>query len=209
MKHTSTIQRTMDLVIGRRIFTTCWLSSSLGILIIQMRLFAQAWLVLPHALAPACLLSAWILGSLVGLRVPGAPRVWGSSYLACVLLWLIGPSLVSLHLPMGMMSPALVSMTALAMVAVLLGASSTAWLTLQRSWPPVGERLALARSLVGLTVGLMVAWMLPAVAGLIAFTCCLPVLALDCFLSGCAPLPMLAPVGVSWIGMYWTADRWQ
>src|SRR3989442_1216095 len=123
MKHTSTIQRTMDLVIGRRIFTTCWLSSSLGILIIQMRLFAQAWLVLPHALAPACLLSAWILGSLVGLRVPGAPRVWGSSYLACVLLWLIGPSLVSLHLPMGMMSPALVSMTAL---AIAIGPARTA-----------------------------------------------------------------------------------
>jgi hypothetical protein len=130
MKHTSTIQRTLDLVIGRRLFTTCWLSASLGISIIQMRLLAQALLVLPHALAPACQMSAWILGSLVGLRVPGAPRVWGSSYLACVLLWLIGPALVSLHLPL--VSPALVSMVALAMVAVLLGASSTAWLTQQR-----------------------------------------------------------------------------
>jgi hypothetical protein len=53
MKHTSAIQRTLDLGIGRRIFTTCWLSASLGISIVQMRLLAQAWLVLPHALAPA------------------------------------------------------------------------------------------------------------------------------------------------------------
>jgi len=209
MKHTSTIQRTLDLVIGRRIFTTCWVIASLGISIIQMRLLAQAWLVLPHALAPACLLSAWILGSLVGLRVSSAPRVWGGSYLACTLLWLIGPSFVSWHLPPGMMPPALVSVVALAMVALLLGASSTAWLAQQRSWPPVGERLALARSLVGLTVGLVVAWMLPAVAGLIALTCCLPLLALDSFLSGCAPLPRSGSVAASWIGRYWTADRWQ
>src|SRR5258708_22107392 len=128
MKHTSTIQCTLDVVIGRRIFTTCWLSTSLGISIVQMRLLAQAWLVLPYALAPACLMSAWILGSLVGLRVPGAPRVWGSSSLGCILLWLIGPSLVSWHLPPGMVPPALVSMVALAIVALVLGASSTAWL---------------------------------------------------------------------------------
>src|SRR5258708_7486800 len=131
MKHTSTTQRTLDLVIGKRIFTTCWLGASLGISIVQMRLLAQAWLVLPHALAPACLMSAWILGSLFGMRVPGAPRVWGSSALACILLWLIGPSLVTWHLSRGMVLPALVSMaslasaigparTALALVVVLL-----------------------------------------------------------------------------------------
>ena len=105
MKHTSTIQRTLDLVIGRRIFTTCWVIASLGISIVQMRLLAQAWLVLPHALAPA--------------------------------------------------------------------------------------------------------WLLPAVAGLIALTCCLPLLALDSFLCGCAPLPRSGSVAASWIGRYWTADRWQ
>jgi hypothetical protein len=209
MKHTSTIQRTLDLVIGRRLFTTCWLSASLGISIIQMRWLAQAWLVLPHALAPACLMSAWILGSLVGSRLPSAVRVWGSSALACILLWLIGPSLVPWHLPPSMVPPALVSMASLASIAVFLGASSTAWLAQQRCWPAVGERLALARSLVGLTVGLVVAWMLPAVAGLIALTCCLPLLALDSFLSGCAPLPRSGSVAASWIGRYWTANRWQ
>jgi hypothetical protein len=207
MKHTSAIQRTLDLVIGRRLFTTCWLSASLGISIVQMRLLAQAWLVLPHALAPACLMSAWILGLLVGSHLANATLIWRSSSLACILLWLIGPSLVSWYLPM--VPPTLVSMIVLAAIALLLGASSTAWLTQQRSWPPVGERLALARSLVGLTVGLVVAWMLPAFAGLIALTCCLPLLAIDSFLSGRAPLPMSGSVAASWVGRYWHADRWQ
>src|SRR5258708_22878226 len=141
MKHTSTIQCTLDVVIGRRIFTTCWLSTSLGISIVQMRLLAQAWLVLPYALAPACLMRPWILGSLVGLRVPGAPRVWGSSSLGCILLWVMGPSLMLWHLPADLVSPALVNMAALTTLAVLLGASSTAWLAQQRSWPSEGERL--------------------------------------------------------------------
>jgi hypothetical protein len=209
MKHTSSIQHALDVVIGRRIFTPCWLSASLGISIVQMRLLAQAWLVLPHALAPACLMSAWILGSLFGMRVPDAPRAWGSSALGCILLWVMGPSLVLWHLPADLVSPALVSMAALATLAVLLGASSTAWLAKPRSWPSVRERLALARSLVGLTVGLVVAWMLPAFAGLIALICCLPLLALDFLLSGRAPLPRSRGVAASWIGRYWTADRWQ
>jgi len=70
---------------------------------------------------------------------------------------------------------------ALAMVALVLGASSTAWLAQLRSWPSVGERTSLVRSLVGLTVGLVVAWMLPSSAGLIALTCFLPLFALDFF----------------------------
>jgi hypothetical protein len=207
MKHSSSTQLALDVVIGRRLFTTCWVSASLGISVVQMRLLAQAWLVLPHALAPACLVSAWILGSLLGLGRPGATRVWGSSYLACTLLWLIGPALVSWHLPR--VSPALVSMVALATLAVFLGANSTAWLAQQRSWPAAGERLALGRSLVGLTVGLVVAWMLPAVAGLIALTCCLPLFALDSLLSRRAPLPRSGSVAASWMGRYWHADRWQ
>src|SRR5260370_23426976 len=200
MKHTTSIQRTLDLVIGRQIFTTCWLSASLGISIVQMRLLAQAWLVLPHALAPACLMSAWILGSLVGSWLSGDTRVWGSSSLGCILLWLISPSLVSWRLSLGLVSPALISMPPLTSLAVLLGASSTAWLAQQRSWPAVGERLALARRLVGLTVGLVVAWMLPAVACLIALPCCLPLVALAFLLSARCPLPRSLRVSASWLG---------
>jgi hypothetical protein len=209
MNNTHAIQRVLDLVIGRRIVTTCWLSASLGISIMQMRLLAQAWLVLPHALAPACLMSAWILGSLVGSCLSGDPRVWGSSALALTLLWLISPSLVSWHLSPGLVSPALMSMAVLTGMAVFHGASSTAWLAQQRSWPAVEERLALARSLVGLTVGLVIAWMLPAIAGPIALACCLPLLALDFIPPGRAPLPVPGGVAASWIARYWTVDRWQ
>ncbi len=209
MRSISITQQTMDLAIGRRVLNTCWLSASFGISILQMLLLAEAWHANQHALVPACLVSAWTLGSFAGMRMPGAPRMWGSCFLACALLWLISPSLVSWHLPIGMVPPALLSMVALAMVALLLGASSTAWLVQQRSWSPLGERTALARSLVGLTVGLVVAWMLPTFAGLIGLACCLPLFALDFILPGRAPLPMLGGVAASWVGRYWTADRWQ
>ena len=209
MRSLSTAGRTMDLVISRRIFNTCWISASLGIWMIQMRLLAEAWHADRHALVPACLVSAWTLGSLAGMRMPGSPRVWGSGFLACALLWLISPSLVSWHLPIGIMPPALLSMVALAMVALVLGASSTAWLVQLRSWPSVGERTRLVRSLVGLTVGLVVAWMLPALAGLIALTCSLPLFALDFFPPSRAPLPMPGGVAANWVGRYWNADRWQ
>ena len=209
MNNTHAIQRAMDLVIGRRIFSTGWLSASLGISILQMRLLAEAWLVSPRALVPACLMSAWTLGLLLGLRLRNAPRVWGSSTLGCILLWLISPSLVSWHLPTGIVPPALANIIALASLALFLGASSTAWLAQQRGWPPVGERPALVRSLVGLTVGLVIAWMLPEIAGLIALTCCFPLLALDFIPPGRAPLPVPGGVAASWIGRYWTADWWQ
>ncbi len=209
MRSLSTAQRTMDLVVSRRIFNACWISASLGISIIQMRLLAEAWRVSPHALVPACLVSAWTLGSLAGRRMPGSARVWGSCFLACTLLWLISPSLVSWPLPLGIMPSAHVSVAVQAMVALVLGASSTAWLAQQRSWPSVGERTSLSRSLVGLTVGLVVAWMLPALAGLIALTCCFPLLALDFLLSGRAPLPIQGGMAATWVGRYWNADRWQ
>jgi hypothetical protein len=209
MRSLSTAQRTMDLVVSRRIFNTCWISASLGISIIQMRLLAEAWHADQHALVPACLVSAWTLGSLAGRRMPGSPRVCGSCFLACTLLWLISPSLVSWPLPLDIMPPALVSVVALAMIALVLGASSTAWLAQLRSWPSVGECTSLVRSLVGLAVGLVVAWMLPALAGLIALTCSLPLFALDFFPPSRAPLPMPGGVAANWVGRYWNADRWQ
>jgi hypothetical protein len=212
----STARRTMDLTVSRSVFNACWLSASLDISIVQMRLLAEVWQVSPHALMPACLVSAWTLGSLVGLRLRTGPRVWGSGYLVCTLLWLTGPSLVSWRLPLGVIPPALVSMVGLAIVALVLGASSTAWLVQQRGWPLVGERTALTRSLVGLTVGLVIAWMLPAVAGLIALTCCLPLLALDflppatllCRCQGAWLRPGLADIGLRTAGnCNWTGAR--
>ena len=209
MSNASTARRMTDPLVSRRVFNACWLSASLGISIIQMRLLAQAWQISPHALVPACLVSAWMLGSLVGMRLRTGPRIWGSSYLTCTLLWLAGPSVLSWHLSLGVVPSPLVSMVGLALVAFLLGASSTAWLVKPRAWPVVGERTALARSLVGLTVGLVAAWMLPAFAGLLALTCCFPLLALDFLLSGRAPLPMQGGMAATWVGRYWNVDRWQ
>ena len=77
----------------------------------------------------------------------------------------------------------------LALVAAFLGASSTAWLAQQRAWPAAGERTVLVRSLLGLTVGLVVVWMLPNVAGPLALACCLPLLLLDASSSQSRTIP--------------------
>jgi len=116
--------------------------------------------------------------------------------------------LVSWRIPYILMPPWSPGSLALALLAVLLGASSAAWLAQQRAWPQAGERTALIRGLVGLTVGLLVAWMLPASGGLLALACCLPLLALDAFLSGRAPLPTPGGVAARWMHRYWSTEGW-
>lgn len=207
MSTSFTFRHTMDLVVGRRVFNACWFSASLGLSILQMRLLAQAWQESPHALVPACLMSLWTIGALMGMRLPIAPRLWGAATLTGTLLWLGVPSLVIWHLPVRSVPVSLLSIPTLALVAVFLGASSTAWLTQQRSWPSAGERTALVRNLVGLTIGLVVVWMLPVWAGLLALACCLPLLLLDAFSSGRAPLPIRGSVATAWIDRYWRVDQ--
>lgn len=65
----------------------------------------------------------------------------------------------------------------------------------------------MVRSLVVLTVGLLVAWMLPAYGGLIALACYLPLLVLDAFLSGRAPLPLPGGIAARWVDRYWSTKR--
>ena len=84
-----------------------------------------------------------------------------------------------------------------------------AWLSQQRAWPAVGERTALVRSLLGLTLGLLVAWMLPASGGFLALACCLPLLMLDAFLSGHAPQPTPGGIAARWVDRYWSAEGWK
>jgi hypothetical protein len=169
----------MDLAVSGRIFNACWLGASLGLSILQMHLFAQAWHISQHALVPAGLVSTWTLGALVGMRLRNAARAWGVATLAGALLWMGGPSVMMWHLPLVSVPSPWMSLVTRALVAAFLGASSTAWLAQQRSWPVAGERILLVRNLVGLTVGLVVAWMLPNVAGLMALACCLPLFMLD------------------------------
>ncbi len=91
MSTSSAHQHVMDLLVARRVFNTCWFSASLGISILQMRLLAQAWQASQLALVPACLMSLWTLGSLIGMRLPKSSRVWGFATLAGALLWLGEP----------------------------------------------------------------------------------------------------------------------
>ena len=196
----------LDLVVGRRIFNACWLGAGLGVSILQMHLLAQAWHISQHALIPASLMSAWTLGALVGMRLRNAARAWGVATFAGALLWLGGPFVVMWHPPGVGVPSAWMSLVTLALLAVFLGASSTAWLAQQRAWPAIGERILLVRSLVGLTFGLVVVWILPNVAGLIALACCLPLFMLDASSSGRAPLPTRGGVAAAWVRRYWRAD---
>ncbi len=201
-----TPRQMLDLVVGRRIFNACWLGASLGLSILQMHLLAQAWHISQHALIPACLMSAWTLGALVGMRLRNSAGVWGTATLAGALLWLGGPSVVAWHLPLGSVPSVWMSLATLALVAAFLGASSTAWLAQQRTWPAAGERTLLVRSLVGLTIGLVVAWILPNAAGFIGLACGLPLFILDTYSTRHAPLPTRGSVAAAWVRRYWWLD---
>jgi hypothetical protein len=207
MRSINLTEQTIDQVIGRRIFTGCWFCAGLGVSILQMLLLAQAWSLSRQALVPACIVSAWVIGSLVGSRMRTTSRLWGGSILACALLLLDGPRLVSWRI--GLVPTTLLSDGALITIALLLGTISMAWLLQQRPWPAAGERAVLARGLVGTTASLFTVWVLPAWAGLIALACLIPLLALDYHPAGRSPLPAIGSVVESWVGRYWSSDRWQ
>ncbi|SRR5258708_631521 len=207
MRNINLTEQTIDQVIGRRIFTLCWFCAGLGVSILQMLLLAQALSVSRQAIAPACIVSVWVMGSLVGSRRRATSRLWGGYLLACTLLWFVGTRLVSWRI--GLVPTTLLSDGALMAIAMLLGTLSTAWLLQRRPWPAAGERAALARGLVGTTAGLFTVWVLPAWAGLIALVCLIPLLALDGRPAGRSPLPALGSVVESWVGRYWNPDRWQ
>ncbi len=209
MKQLPVIHRAMDLTLSRRVFTVCWLSAGLGISTLQMLLLAQGWYLSRQALLTALLASAWALGSFAGTRFSGSARLRGSGCLACVLLWLGHPLLVAWYVPHTLhLSPVLLGNMLLALLAVLLGTCSAAWLAQQRPWPSAGEKTILVRSLVGLTIGLLVAWILPAVGGFIALACCLPLLLLDVFLSSRTPLHPAGSIAARWMDRYWNMEGW-
>ena len=204
---THVTEQTIDAVMGRRIFTACWFCAGLGVSMLQMLLLAQAWSVSRQALVPAFMASAWIIGSLVGSRMRTTTRLWGGCLIACILLWFVGPWLVAWRLTR--LSTAWVSDGALMVIALLLGAISTAWLFQRRPWPAAGKRSALARGLLGTTTGLFMVWVLPAWAGLMALACLIPLLALDYQPAGRSPLPARGSMVESWVGRYWSSDQWQ
>jgi hypothetical protein len=207
MRRTHATLQMIDQVIGRRIFTLCWFCAGLGVSILQMQLLAQAWSVSRQALAPAYIVSAWVLGSLVGSRRRTTTRVWGGFLLACALLWIVGTRLVSWRI--GIVPTTWLSDGALILSAMFLGTISTAWLVEPRPWPEASERAALARGLLGTTAGLFTVWVLPTWAGLIALACLIPLLALDSRPAGRSSLPAIGSVVENWVSRYWNPERWQ
>ena len=207
MKRTYDSEYAIDLAIGSRIFTVCWLFAGLGVAILQMQVLAQAWLVSRQAIGPACMASAWVLGSLLGTRVRADPRLLGGCFIAIALLFLVGPRLISWHV--ALVPTTFLDEGTLVVVAWLLGAIGMAWILQQRPWPAAFEHATLARGLIGTTLGLFTVWVLPAYAGLMAITCLIPLLTLDCRFSGRSPLPATGSVVDNWESRYWAPLRWQ
>jgi hypothetical protein len=129
---THVTEHMIDPVIARRIFTGCWCCAGMGVSILQMLLLAQAWFVSRQALVPACIASAWVLCSLLGTRLRATTGLWGGCLIACTLLWCVGTRLVSWRI--GVVPTTWLSDSALMAIALLLGASSTAWLVEPRPW---------------------------------------------------------------------------
>ncbi len=198
------VEKAIDPAIGRRMLSTCWLLAGLGSSVFQMLLLAQTWSLRQQAFVPACMASVWVLGALFGMRVRIDARLGGSCLVCCVLLWLVGIRLVSWQVTL--LPITVVHLCTLAALALLLGAISTAWLSQRRLWSPAGERVTLARALVGTTAGLFVVWVLPAWAGLLGLTCVMPLLAFDYRFASRAPQPEETDVVEAWIGRYWQPD---
>jgi hypothetical protein len=193
------VEKAIDQTIGRRMLSTCWLLAGLGSSVFQMLLLAQTWSLSRQAFVPACMASAWVFGALFGMRVRIDARLGGSCLVCCVLLWLVSWQVTLLPIPVG-------HLCTLAALALLLGAISTAWLSQRRLWSPTGERVTLARALVGTTAGLFVVWVLPAWSGLLGLTCVMPLLAFDVRFARRAPQPEETGVVEAWIGRYWQPD---
>ena len=207
MRQHATFQQTMDPVLGRRLLNACWFSAGLGVSTFQMLVLAQAWHICAWAVVPACMLSAWMIGSLFGAQLRAEGRVGGSSLLLSTLLWLGGTRLVTWHLPL--LPLALIQLCALAVVAFVLGSLSTAWLAQRPGWSAVGERTTLTRGLISTTAGLVVVWVLPNWSALVGLAFLLPLLVFDCLPEACRPLPRAGSVLDAWVGRYWNTNRWQ
>lgn len=201
------VAQTIDPAIGGRVLNCCWFLAGLGVSTFQMQLLAQSWFSSQQAMVPACMVSAWIMGSLFAARLPNNTRLWGSCLLLSALLWLEGTGLASWHMKLLPFAPVpLITAIPLALFALFLGTISTAWLSQRRPWPPVGARTSLARGLVSTMVGLFVVWVLPSWSGLIGMVCMSPLLALDFLTDASAPLPVMGGLVDSWVGRYWSGS---
>jgi hypothetical protein len=229
MSYRQTTDQRLDMTIGVRIFNSSWFVTCIGIAIIQMLMLAQAWQECHLAVWTACVASFWMLGSVLITRLDTrqqrAARHWGVTFIVCAFLWvqfLLAPPfhpltptrgittfLLSSLLPFDTFIMTLIRGGELAVIAFLLGMSSTAWLVQKRPWPAVNERISLAKALISTMVGLCVVWLFPAWAGTAGLVCLSPLLVLDFWPQACAPLPAPGKTIDNWYDTSEGADRWQ
>ncbi|WP_052890045.1 hypothetical protein [Thermogemmatispora carboxidivorans] len=201
-------EQRLDAVIGGRLVNASWLSGSLGVSVLQMRLLAQSWSQGREALATALVATVWLAGSLVAAtlltgRRRGAARYWGSGLLLCLLPQLALPVLQPLPVPFW---PATLELGLLSGFSSLLG---NAWLLQRRPWPAVDERIALMRAALGTMFGLSLVWLLPTWSGLLAILCLLPLIVLDYWPEARAPLPTPGRMVDNWFDLTEGARRWR
>src|SRR5947209_3665673 len=147
MNYRLTTEQRLDVIVGSRLFNSCWFITNVGMAICQMMLLAQTWQQSHRAAVTACVAGAWIAGSMLlsGLssRKWRSPRLWGVIFVLSSLLWqripLVPDFLVSAF-SLGM----LLRVCQLVVIGFLMGMLSTAWLIQRRPWPSVEERVALA-----------------------------------------------------------------
>nr|BBH92866.1 hypothetical protein KTA_10650 [Thermogemmatispora argillosa] len=201
-------ERRLDAVIGGRLLNACWLSGSLGLSVLQMRLLAQSWSQGREALATALIATAWLAGSLLAATLlttsrSNPARYWGTGLLLCTLTQLALP--VMRPLP-GTLWPATAALGLLSFFSSLIG---NAWLLQRRPWPGVEERIALMRAALGTMFGLSLVWLLPAWSGLLTILCLLPLLFLDYWPEARAPLPTPGRMVDNWFDLTEGARRWR
>jgi phosphoglycerate dehydrogenase-like enzyme len=191
-----------DTVVRGSILNGCWLLAAAGISIAQMLLLAQAWHQDQRATSPACVASAWLVGTLIGGVVNSALRrrsaspsiIWGAAFLGCIVSWRTWAPQIGYASAFPWMPDLLAGTLPLLGMALLLGLLSSLWLGQQRSWATVGERAVLARNAVCLTFGLLIVWCYPHWSETVALFCLLPLLSFDLLAALLDPRP-------SWGGM--------
>lgn len=187
--------KTVDPILGSRLFNTFWLAASLGGATLQLRLLAQALSLIQadgagrfQGTLIACFGIAWLVGELVGHALCGrAGRVtWGTWLLGTALAWLVTASsgfAFRLPIPGGVFS-----LGALGLLAFLLALFSFSWMGQERPWPALRTGTRLTARLIGVLVGLCAAWLLPDWSGTIGVVLLLPLLSLDLWPAARCPL---------------------
>jgi hypothetical protein len=200
-------QGMLDLPQTRRLVGASWVAATLGVALLQMRLFAATWQQgHQSALIVALVSSAWICGAFIGTRLNTPSWLWGYALVGSMLAWwVVVPLLDWRRLPI----PAsayplypLMTLAGLSVIALGLGWVCAAWLGQVRGgWIGVGERWVLCTSLVSVTVGLVIVWVTmdtPVISEALGLLLLFPLLILEAMPPWRRPLAMPGSLADGW-----------